>query len=46
MTSFQKQVFQILTGSKTRLAFDLDQEPDKVRDRYGRHLWGSSLLIA
>ena len=46
MTAFQQQVFQILTGSKTRLAFDLDQEPAAVRDRYGRHLWGSSLLIA
>ena len=46
MSSFQQQVFRILTGSKTRLAFDLTQEPDKVRDRYGRHLWGSSVLIA
>jgi hypothetical protein len=46
MSAFQQQVFQLLTGSKTRLAFDLDQEPKDVRDRYGRHLWGSSLLIA
>jgi len=46
MTAFQKQVFTILTGSKTRLAFDLSQEPDSIRDRYGRHLWGSSALIA
>lgn len=46
MSSFQQQVFKILTGSKTRLAFDLDQEPEEVRNRYGRHLWGSSLLIA
>lgn len=46
MSAFQQQVFKLLTGSKTRLAFDLSQEPDDVRDRYGRHLWGSSLLIA
>lgn len=46
MSSFQQQVFNILTGSKTRLAFDLSHESDEVRDRYGRHLWGSSLLTA
>lgn len=46
MSSFQRQVFNILTGSKTRLAFDLEQETADDRDRYGRHLWGSSLLIA
>ena len=46
MSAFQQQVFQILTGSKTRNAFDLSQEPDEVRDKYGRHLWGSSMLIA
>jgi len=46
MSAFQQQVFRILTGTKTRLAFDLSQEPDSTRDRYGRHIWGSSLLIA
>ncbi len=46
MSSFQRQVFNILTGSKTRLAFDIEQETAEDRDRYGRHLWGSSLLIA
>lgn len=46
MSTFQQQVFQILTGSKTRLAFDLSQEPDSVRDQYGRNMWGSSMLIA
>jgi hypothetical protein len=46
MTQFQRQVFTILTDSKTRLAFDLSREGDVVRDRFGRHLWGSSVLIA
>ena len=46
MTSFQQQVFSILTAPKTRAAFDLTQESDKKRDRYGRNLWGSSILIA
>jgi uncharacterized protein (DUF1501 family) len=29
-----------------REAFDLTLEPDKVRDRYGRHTWGQSHLLA
>jgi hypothetical protein len=46
MGHFQQQVFSLLTSSKTRGAFDLSQESDAVRDRYGRNLWGSSALIA
>lgn len=46
MTSFQEQVFSILTGTRTRAAFDIAREPDEMRERYGRDLWGSSLLIA
>src|SRR5262245_8866204 len=29
-----------------RRAFDLSREPAKVRDRYGRHSWGQSHLLA
>jgi hypothetical protein len=46
MTEFQQQVFALLTGPRTRAAFDLTQEPDAMRDRYGRNLWGASVLIA
>jgi hypothetical protein len=46
MGHFQQQVFSLLTSSKTRGAFDISQESDSVRDRYGRNLWGSSMLIA
>jgi hypothetical protein len=46
MTHFQERVFSILTSPKTRNAFDLSREPENVRDRYGRNLWGSSTLIA
>ena len=46
MSAFQQQVFTILTGAKTRAAFDLSRETDATRDRYGRNLWGSSMLIA
>ncbi len=46
MSHFQQQVFSLLTSAKTRGAFDVSSEPDSVRDRYGRNLWGSSMLIA
>lgn len=42
---FQQQVFTLLTSSKTRSAFDLSRESDRIRDRYGRTLWGDSLLL-
>lgn len=42
---FQQQVFSLLTSTKTRSAFDISREPDATRDRYGRTLWGDSLLI-
>jgi hypothetical protein len=35
----------IVTGDAAQ-AFDLTQEPAKVRDRYGRHSWGQSHLLA
>ncbi len=46
MDKFQEQAFSLLTSSKTRDAFDLSAEPDKLRDAYGRNLFGSSLLQA
>ena len=46
LNKFQQRAFALLTSSKTRDAFDLTQEPDRVRDRYGRHLYGSCLLVA
>jgi len=46
MNRFQQRAFALLTSSRTRNAFDLSQEPDNVRDRYGRNLFGSSMLVA
>ncbi len=46
MNHFQQQVFSLLTSVKTRTAFDISGEPDRILDRYGRNLWGSSLIIA
>lgn len=42
----QQKAFSLVTSPNVRKAFDLSQEPDKVRDRYGRHTWGQSHLLA
>jgi hypothetical protein len=46
MDKFQQRAFGLLTSNRTRAAFDLSREPDRVRERYGRNLSGSSLLCA
>jgi len=38
--------FQLLLNPRVAQAFDLRQEPGHLRDRYGRHLWGQSCLLA
>jgi hypothetical protein len=42
----QQLAFSILTSGKIARAFELDREPPAVRDRYGRHSFGQSLLLA
>ena len=42
----QQLAFRLLTSGKLAQAFDLNQEDDKHRDKYGRHMWGQSLLLA
>ena len=42
----QRLAFSVLTSSKLTQAFELDREPAEVRDRYGRHTYGQSLLLA
>jgi hypothetical protein len=46
MGQYQQRAFAMLTSSRTRDAFDLSREPDRIRNRYGRHLYGASLLVA
>ncbi len=43
---FRRQAFQLLTSPQVAAAFDLDREEPRLRDRYGRHLWGQSCLLA
>jgi hypothetical protein len=42
----QQLAFSILASGRIARAFALDQEPAAVRDRYGRHMFGQSLLLA
>jgi uncharacterized protein (DUF1501 family) len=42
----QSLAFSILASGRIARAFDMDQEPATVRDRYGRHAFGQSLLLA
>ena len=41
----QKAV-DLLSSPQARKAFNLDEEPAHVRDRYGRHRFGQSVLLA
>jgi len=43
---FNEQAASMLQTGKAAEAFDLSKEPDKVRERYGRHSWGQSHLLA
>jgi hypothetical protein len=38
--------FQLLANPQVGRAFDLGREDPRVRDAYGRHLWGQSCLLA
>jgi hypothetical protein len=43
---FQARAFDLLTAPATRLAFRVDREDPKTRDRYGRNIYGQSCLLA
>jgi hypothetical protein len=42
----QQSAFDLLTSRQVREAFDISREPDELRDRYGRHTFGQSALLA
>jgi hypothetical protein len=46
LTDQQRLAFSILASGRIARAFQMDQEPAAVRDRYGRHAFGQSLLLA
>lgn len=46
MDQHYQRAFSLLTGRETAKAFDIAAEPEKVRERYGRHTFGQSALLA
>jgi hypothetical protein len=46
LDKFNQRALDLLTSARTRQAFDLSQEPDALRDRYGHTTGGQSLLLA
>lgn len=43
---YYERAFHLVTAPAARRAFDLAQEPEKVRARYGRSAFGQGLLLA
>jgi hypothetical protein len=43
---FRARALRLLTSARLRAALDIRREPAAVRDRYGRHLFGQSTLMA
>jgi uncharacterized protein (DUF1501 family) len=46
MSGFQQRALSLLTSETTQKAFRLGDEPDSVRDAYGRNIYGQSTLLA
>ncbi len=43
---WQRRAMDLLQADEAQRAFELHREPDSVRDRYGRHRFGQSVLLA
>lgn len=46
LDAFYERAFSLLTSPETRGVFDVDREPVKLRNRYGRHHFGQCCLLA
>jgi hypothetical protein len=44
--AMRARAYDLLSSRAVRTAFDLVAEPDRTRDRYGRHAFGQALLLA
>jgi uncharacterized protein (DUF1501 family) len=44
--TFREKALDLVSSPAAQKAFDVSQEPDKIRDRYGRHHFGQSALVA
>ena len=46
LDEFRGQAMRMIASPQVRAAFDLDREPNRLRDRYGRNEYGESFLLA
>src|SRR5262245_39022464 len=46
LDGFQARAFDLLTSPDTQKAFRLEREPLRVRESYGRNIYGQSVLLA
>jgi Protein of unknown function (DUF1501) len=43
---FRRRALSLVVSESTRRALDIRLEPERIRDQYGRHLFGQSTLVA
>ena len=46
LNKYYDQAYNLILSGRARKAFDLTEEPAAMRDRYGRHTFGQSALLA
>jgi hypothetical protein len=46
MDAFHRRALNLLTSERTQRALRIGDEPDKVRESYGRNIYGQSVLLA
>lgn len=46
LDAFHDRAFDLLTSTRAQAAFDINAEPPRTRDRYGRDKFGQSVLLA
>ncbi len=46
LDTFKAQALEMVAGDRMRAAFDMTSEKPELRDRYGRHRYGQSALLA
>jgi uncharacterized protein (DUF1501 family) len=46
LNKYYEQAYNLILSGRARKAFDLSEEPAALRDRYGRHTFGQSVLLA
>ena len=46
LDKYYEKAFDLILSGRARDAFDLTKEPEKMRDKYGRHTFGQGCLLA